>query len=54
MLQVISVTFIDLFIVSTFVQGDHGRKSPDTSLKGNCGKAPVVPHQVNVIFSKKL
>ena len=54
MLQVNFLTFIDWFIVSTSVQSDRGRKSPDTSLQGDRGKAPIVPHQVNVKYSNNL
>ena len=54
MLQVNFITFIDWFIVSTSVQGDRGRKSPDTSLQGDRGKAPAVPQQVNVKYSNNL
>ena len=40
--------------MSTSVQGDRGRKSPDKSLQGDHGKAPTVHHQVSVKYSKKL
>jgi hypothetical protein len=43
MLQVNFITFIDLFIVSTSIQGARGRKSPATSIQGDGGKAPAVP-----------
>jgi hypothetical protein len=43
MLQVNFITFVDRFIVSTSVQGDHGRKSPATSVQGDRGKTPSVP-----------
>ena len=54
MLRVNFITFIDWFIVSTSVQGDHGRKSLATYLQGDRGKAPIVPQQVNVKYSNNL
>jgi hypothetical protein len=54
MLQVNFITFIDLFILSTSVEGDYGRKSPATSLQGDHGEAPTVPQQVNVKYSNNL
>jgi hypothetical protein len=46
--------FVDCFIVSTFVQGDRVRVSSTTSVQGDRGKAPGVPHQVNVKYSNNL
>ena len=54
MLQVNFITFVDWYIVSTSVQGERVQVSPDTSLQGDRGKAPVVPQQVNVKYSNNL